>query len=150
MFKFRPNLLYNYNSVSVCPSIHPTTVPHFNWRGGTGPGSLIPRPGTGPDSRIPKTGTGPDWERAARQGRAGQGGRGRAGSGRGRGPGRVGQGVRENGRPDRAGPGRGAGGRAGAPTGDFTLAFGHGHPLVPYNWNLWVCVLATHRFPHCY
>jgi hypothetical protein len=52
----------------------------------------------------------------ARQGRAGQGGRGQglvgqgAGGGQvragGRGPIRVGQGVRENGRPDRAGQGR--------------------------------------------
>jgi len=76
-----------------------------------------------------------------------QGGAGGQGSGQG-----VREnGVRENGRPDRAGQGRvgqgraggqGAGqggpggrgqgttGRAGAPTGDFTVAFGHGHPLV--------------------
>jgi hypothetical protein len=53
-----------------------TMVSHFNWRNETGPNSRIPRPGTSPNSWIPKTGTGPDWERAARQGRAGQGGRG--------------------------------------------------------------------------
>jgi hypothetical protein len=126
------SLLYNYNSVSV----RPTTVPHFNWRGGIGPDSRIPRSGIGPDNRIPKTGTGPDWERAARQGRAGgrvgQGAGVRAGSGRGfektgfgRTGGQTGQG--------RAGPGRaGQGGRGQgrAPTGDFTVAFGHRHPLV--------------------
>jgi len=30
-------------------SVRPTTVSRFNWRGGTGPDSRIPRPGTGPD-----------------------------------------------------------------------------------------------------
>jgi len=66
-------------------------------------------------------------------GQTGQGGAGvRAGSGRA-GQGKVGQGSEQG----RAGPGRGqgragrgAGGRAGAPTGDFIVAFGHGHPLV--------------------
>jgi hypothetical protein len=52
----------------------------------------------------------------------GQTGRGRVGPGRagGQGAGQGGPGGR----------GQGTAGRAGAPTGDFTVAFGHGHPLV--------------------
>jgi len=110
-------------SMCVRLSVRPTTIPRFNWRDGTGPDSRIPRPETDPDSRIPKTGIDPDWERAARQGGAG---------GQGAGPGRAGQGGRGAG-----GRGQGRAGRgAGAPTGDFTVAFGHGHPLV---WNYVSC-----------
>ncbi len=75
-----------------------------------------------------------NWERDSEKRAAGQG-RDRAG-GRGAGrPDRAGQGGA--GRPDRAGQGEGRGqiklhsGRTSqARTGDFTVAFGHGHPLV--------------------
>ncbi len=68
------HLIYNYN-MCVCLSVHLTTVPRFNWCGGTGPDSRIRKTGFGPDSRIRKTGFG------KMGGQTGQGGAGgRAGS----------------------------------------------------------------------
>jgi hypothetical protein len=45
-------LLYNYNSMSVCPSDDGSA---FEWTGGTVPDGRILKTGTGPDSRISRT-----------------------------------------------------------------------------------------------
>jgi hypothetical protein len=81
---------------TVCLSVRPTTVPRFNWCGGTGPDSRIWKSGFGkPDSaRTVGFGKRDSEKRAARQGRAGQGARQgpsvrlscRAGQGAGQGP----------------------------------------------------------------
>ncbi len=63
--------------LSVCPSVCLTTVPRFNWRGGTGPDSRIRKIGFGLDSQIRKTGFGkrvPGFGKTG--GQTGQGGAG--------------------------------------------------------------------------
>ncbi len=145
-----PLVIYNYNMcVRPCVRASNATVPRFN-------GPAEPARTVGFRKREPTWTVGfQKWEPVRTEnGRPDTAGRGRGAGGQGarqgraggRGPGRVGQGVRENGvrengRPDRArqgrvgqvraeGRGQGTAGRAGAPTGDFTVAFGHGHPLV--------------------
>jgi hypothetical protein len=58
---------------------------------------------------------------------------------------RTGGQTGQGGAGGRAGSGRGQGtaGRAGAPTGDFTVAFGHGHPLVVTNQQTLLHILTT-------
>ncbi len=89
----------------MCASVRPSdaTVPRFNWRGGTGPDSRIPRTGfrkrvLGFEKRDLENGKRDSEKRAARQGR-----------GQGRGQGRVRLSVCLAGQGGRAGQGAGQG-----------------------------------------